>query len=68
MPLKEIEQYLTLAASDDYALCYDILAAHKLKIEAQAEAINEAKTIVNFKLDKFQDLMKQSGLRREWQT
>ncbi|MDU0201808.1 MerR family transcriptional regulator [Paenibacillus sp. MAH-36] len=57
MPLKEIERYMTLAANHEYESCYRILKEHQLKIEAHINEMQEALSVMNFKLSHYEDLI-----------
>ncbi|MDD9269609.1 MerR family transcriptional regulator [Paenibacillus sp. GCM10023248] len=65
MPLKEIEKYMTLATTKQYVNCYRILCAHKLDIELQLKEIQESLSVVNYKIEHFNELMKQLKLGGE---
>jgi DNA-binding transcriptional MerR regulator len=51
MPLKTIEQYIMLYASQDFEACYQVLYEHKLRIQSQIEDLAHALDKMNYKLD-----------------
>ncbi|MZQ86429.1 MerR family transcriptional regulator [Paenibacillus sp. 5J-6] len=57
MPLKEIERYMTLASAHDYESCHHILNEHKRQIESQINDMQEALSVMNFKLTHYEDLI-----------
>lgn len=64
MPLKEIERYMTLASAHDYESCYRILNEHKRQIESQINDMQEALSVMNFKLTHYEDLIEHHAKHR----
>jgi DNA-binding transcriptional MerR regulator len=65
MPLKEIESYMTLASAHDYESCYRILNEHKRQIESQINDMQEALSVMNFKLTHYEDLIEHHSMLRD---
>lgn len=65
MPLKEIEKYMTLASAHDYESCYRILNEHKRQIESQINEMQEALSVMNFKITHYEDLIEHHSKPRE---
>lgn len=65
MPLKEIERYMSLASAHDYVSCYRMLNEHKRQIESQIGEMQEALSVMNFKLTHYEDLIEHHAKLRD---
>ena len=65
MPLRRIRAYVERYAEQDEEQCYALLAEHKQSIERQIAEMKETLTLIEYKLQHFQDIKDGKAKERE---